>query len=136
MGRWSDLAKHVQQRAGAQVPTIPPVSGAEQNDKTTKGGYIVGSNPLAEYAAYASGMPKVCFTLRETANTEGDMECLRRIRTIIREHEPGGNRVVMTVFTLDGRRVYAEWRALATRELRRGIARVLAERGKPQKKEL
>jgi hypothetical protein len=86
------------------------------------------TSPLAEWAASAPGMPKVCFTLRETDDSGTDAAWLQRIRKLIEEHQPGNNRIVMTIFTLDGRKVYAEWRAVASRELRTDIARILVQR--------
>ncbi len=81
---------------------------------------------LAEYAARFA--PAVRFTMRETDDVAGDVALLRRIHAVIAEHQPGENLVILTVKTLDGRRRSLGWRAVATPELRRGIARVLAAR--------
>jgi hypothetical protein len=80
--------------------------------------------PLAEVAANLT--PVVRFTIRETGDTERDFDLLGRVRKIIQEFQPGGNHIYLNIVTLDGRRVVVEWRAVATRQLRRTIADVLA----------
>jgi hypothetical protein len=79
--------------------------------------------PLAEVAA--DRLPLIRFTVRETGNTRRDFDLVSRIRQVIEEFQPGGNRIYLRIVTLDGRRVTVEWRALADRELRIGIAHVL-----------
>lgn len=80
--------------------------------------------------AYAAALaPPLRFTLVETEHLTADFALVRRIRHLIAEHQPGDNHVCLTVVTLDGRRVRAEWRALATRALRLGIGRLLAREG-------
>ena len=93
-------------------PPVPPKS-----DKR--------ASPLAEYAADRA--PAVRFTIRETDDVVGDVRLLSRVREVIPAHQPGGNHSFLTIRTLDGRRVTVEWRALALRSLRLGIARVLAQ---------
>jgi len=80
---------------------------------------------LVEYAS--SVLPFVRFTVRETGDTERDFTLLHRLRHTIEEHQPGGNRVLLRVVTTDRRKVVLEWRAVASRELRMGIARVLSQ---------
>jgi hypothetical protein len=70
----------------------------------------------------------VRFNLRETEDVVGDIECLRQIREVIEEFRPGCNRIMVTIITLDGQRTEIQWRAIAARELRMGIARALAHR--------
>ena len=78
--------------------------------------------------AYASSvLPFVRFTVRETGDTERDFTLLHRLRHTIEEHQPGGNRILLRVVTTDRRKVLLEWRAVASRELRMGIARVLSQ---------
>jgi uncharacterized protein YbaA (DUF1428 family) len=78
--------------------------------------------------AYASSvLPFVRFTVRETGDTERDFTLLHRLRQIVEEHQPGGNRILLRVVTTDGRNVVLDWRAVDSRELRMDIARVLAE---------
>jgi hypothetical protein len=82
------------------------------------------SSSLTEFAADV--VPTLHFTVRETDDIVGDVGLLRRIHHLIAEQQPGINRIVLTIRTLGGRRVRVEWRALAGRELRLGIARLLA----------
>jgi hypothetical protein len=79
-------------------------------------------------AAYASSvLPFVRFTVRETGDTERDFTLLHRLRHTIEEHQPGGNRILLRVVTTDRRKVVLEWRAVASRELRMGLAYVLSQ---------
>ncbi len=80
--------------------------------------------PLVEYAA--SLLPKIRFTIHETGDTRRDFDLLGAARRLIREFQPGGNHVRLQIVTLDGRRVVVGWRALATRDLRLALARLLA----------
>ena len=82
-------------------------------------------SPLAEYAADRT--PPVRLTIRETADTARDVDLLHRVRLEIAGYQPGGNHIYLTIITQDGYRVVAEWRALAERGLRLGIARALAD---------
>ena len=81
--------------------------------------------PLADVAADL--LPNVHFTIRETGRTRRDFDLLGRARQVIQDFQPGGNHVYLRIITLDGRRVVVEWRAVADRELRLGLARVLAK---------
>ena len=81
-------------------------------------------SPLAEYAA--SILPKIKMTIRETGDTKRDFDLLGRIRSAIQVFQPGGNHIFLRLVTIDGRHVLVEWRALADRELRISLARVLA----------
>ena len=83
------------------------------------------ASPLVEYAS--SVLPSVRFTVTETGDIERDFTLLHRLRHMIEEHQPGGNRILLRVVTTDRRIVVLEWRAVASRELRMGIARVLSE---------
>ena len=81
----------------------------------------------SELIEYAAGvLPTVRFTIRETGDVERDFDLLHRLRWLIHEHQPGGNRVLLTIITPDRRKVVVEWRAVAARSLRLGIATVLA----------
>ncbi len=82
-------------------------------------GFVGG---LVEHAAHLA--PVVRLSVRET-DDGGDIALLRRLRAILSEY-PGGNRVVVTLRLKDGRRVEAEWAALASRELRLALGRALA----------
>jgi hypothetical protein len=86
---------------------------------------VRSASPLVEYAS--SVLPSVRFTVFETGDTERDFTLLHRLRHTIEEHQPGGNRILLRVVTTDRRKVVLEWRAVASRELRLDIARVLAE---------
>ena len=86
--------------------------------------------PLAEYAA--DRLPAIKFTIRETGEPR-DFELLGWARKIIEEFQPGGNHVYLTIVTLDGRRVVVEWRAVADRGLRLGLARLLAQHSRPER---
>lgn len=79
---------------------------------------------LVEYAAAA--LPSIKFTVIESGDQERDFSLLHRIRAVINEYQPGGNRVRMRIVTTDGRPVTVEWRALAERGLRLEIGRILA----------
>jgi len=94
-------------------------------DPLGRGPHDAPKGPLAEYAAHLPSVPVTRFTLRETEDVEDDAEWLRRIRRVIQEHQPGGNRIILNIVTLDGRRVGVEWRAVASRTLRQGIASLL-----------
>jgi hypothetical protein len=83
--------------------------------------------PLVEYAA--SILPSIRLTIRETENTERDFNLINRIRQVIQEFQPGGNHIYLVIRTVDGRRIVVEWRALADRELRLALGRVLASEG-------
>ncbi|MDP9236364.1 MAG: hypothetical protein M3P30_03030 [Chloroflexota bacterium] len=87
-------------------------------------------SPLGEYAA--SVLPKIKMTIRETGDTKRDFDLVGRVRKVIQEHQPGGNHVYLTIKTLDRRRVTVEWKALATHNLRIGIAHVLATAARPE----
>ena len=80
--------------------------------------------PLAEVAADL--LPSIRFTIRETGDTRRDFDLLGRARQVIQEFQPGGNHIYLNIVMLDGRRVVVEWRALAERELRIGLAQILA----------
>jgi hypothetical protein len=80
--------------------------------------------PLVEYAA--TRLPSVRMTVRETGDTKRDFDLINRIRQTIQEFQPGGNHIYLSIVTLERRRVIVEWRALAERELRLALARVLA----------
>ena len=75
-----------------------------------------------EYAAV------VCLTIAETEDVAGDIAFLRLVRAVIEEFQPGTNEVRVRLPTLDGRRPVVRWRALASRELRMTLARLLARR--------
>jgi hypothetical protein len=85
---------------------------------------LVRDRTLDEVAANL--LPRVRFTIRETGDTARDFDLLGRVRKLIQEFQPGGNHIYLNIVTLDGRRVVVEWRALATRQLRMGIAHILA----------
>lgn len=74
----------------------------------------------------AALLPSIRFTVRETGDTQRDFDLLGQIRKVIEEFQPGGNHIYLTIVTLDRRRVVVEWRALADRELRKRIGRLLA----------
>ncbi len=88
------------------------------------------ATPLTDYAADRT--PAIRFNLTETDDVVRDIQVVDRVRRVIQEHQPGGNHVYLTIKTLDRRRVTVEWRALATRNLRYGIARVLARAARPE----
>jgi hypothetical protein len=83
--------------------------------------------PLIEYAA--SILPSIKMTVRETGDVERDFGLVNRIRQVIQEFQPGGNHIYLAIVTLNGRRIVVEWRALADRELRLALGRVLARAG-------
>ena len=72
-------------------------------------------------------MPVIRFTVAETKDIEGNIAFLRRVRALIEEW-PGQNRVIFRIITLHGERRRFEWRAVASAELRQGLARLLAAR--------
>ena len=80
------------------------------------------------FAAYVQSFGTVVrFTVRETEDVVGDLAFLARIRAVLSEY-PGQNLIKMRIVTLDGRRPIVGWRALASDDLRIGLARVLAAR--------
>jgi TubC N-terminal docking domain len=81
-------------------------------------------SPLVEYAA--SVLPKIKMTIRETGDTKRDFDLVGCVRRAIQEFQPGGNHIYLRIVTLDGRPFMVEWRALADRELRIALGRVLA----------
>jgi TubC N-terminal docking domain len=81
-------------------------------------------SPLVEYAAKV--LPKIKMTIRETGDTKRDFDLVGQVRAIISEFQPGGNHIYLTIVTLEGRRVVVEWRALAGRDLRVALGRLLA----------
>lgn len=81
-------------------------------------------SPLVEYAA--SILPKIKMTVRETGDTKRDFDLIGRLRLVIQEFQPGGNHVYLRIVTLDGRCVVVGWRALTDRNLRIGLAQILA----------
>jgi hypothetical protein len=82
--------------------------------------------PLASYALSLGALPPLKFTLRETEDEEGDARFMARVAELLREF-PGQQAVVMTIVTLDGRRLRFLWRAEASRGLRYALARLLRE---------
>ena len=107
MGAYLDIAKQViKQRQADEEPTI-------------------GS--LADFGSRLPTVPVIRITAHETEDVEGDVEWLRRLRELLNEH-PGTNRVILTIRTLDGHKVLAEWKALSSPPLRRRIADLLRER--------
>lgn len=82
-------------------------------------------NAMLEYAARRA--PTIRFTLRDSDDIVADVRLLDAIKCAVTEYQPGGNRIVFTVRTQDGRKVRAEWRAVAVPELRRRIAVLLAQ---------
>jgi hypothetical protein len=87
---------------------------------------------LAEVAA--DRLPVIRLTIRETEDTARDFDLLGRVRRVIQEFQPGGNHVYLRIVTLDQRRVVVEWRALADRELRVALARLVAANGQRQRR--
>ena len=81
-------------------------------------------SPLAEYAA--SVLPKIRLAVHETGDTKRDFDLLGEIRQLIREYQPGGNHVYLRIVPLEGEPIMVEWRALADRELRMALGRLLA----------
>lgn len=79
---------------------------------------------LIEYAA--SLLPTIKMTIRETGETARDFDLVARVRHTIREFQPGGNHIYLKIITLDNRPVTVEWRALADRDLRIALGRLLA----------
>ena len=80
---------------------------------------------LTEYASQLPGMPRIRMTLYETEDVNPDVIMLQQVRAAI-EAYPGGNQVQATIRTLDGQRVPIEWRALACRELRQSLSRIMS----------
>ena len=70
----------------------------------------------------------VHLTIAESEDVVADIAFLRRVRAVISEFQPGANEIRVRLPTLDGRRPVVRWWALATRELRMTLARLLAER--------
>ena len=105
MGYLLDIADEVSQQR-AKEPTI---------------------GPLADFASQVPGVPVIRITAYETEDVNGDAAWLHRLRELLKDH-PGSNRVVLTIRTLDGRKVLAEWRALSSPGLRRGIAMLVRQR--------
>ena len=81
---------------------------------------------LAEYAADHYGLTVRC-TIHETEDVSRDIALLHQVRQAIEEFQPGSNRVLLRIVTLDGRRPVVLWRAYADPALRRRLARLLAE---------
>jgi hypothetical protein len=114
---------------GVQTPS----SGSDRAEKCTPipestpiTGYKTGYTPVPQLLELAADLtPSLRFTLRETNDVVHDVAVLVRCRQLIEQHQPGFNRVVLTIHTLDGRRVTAQWLAIASPELRRGIAAIL-----------
>ena len=82
---------------------------------------------LADLASRLPGVPVIRLTMYESEDVEGDVAFLRRVRELLRQH-PGANRVVLTIRTLDGRKVLAEWRTLSSPQLRKQLADFVKER--------
>ena len=82
---------------------------------------------LADFASQVPGVPVIRIAACETEDVNGDVAWLHRLRELLKEH-PGGNRVVLTIRTLDGRKVLAGWRALSSPALRRAVAILVRER--------
>jgi len=83
---------------------------------------------LLEYAARR--LPTIRFTLRDSDDVVADVRLLDAIKCAVTEFQPGGNRIMFTIQTQDGRKVRAEWRAVADPALRRRIAVLLAQHAK------
>lgn len=96
---------------------LAALSGAESESSESR-------SPLIEYAT--SILPWIKFTVVETGDIERDFALLHRLRAVIREFQPGGNRVRMRIVTTDQWVVVVEWRAITARILRLEIARILA----------
>lgn len=91
-----------------------------------------GAGPFSPFVEYAASvLPKIKMTIRETGDAKRDFDLVGRLRHAIREYQPGGNHVYLQIVTLDERRVVVEWRALAARELRIALARILAGASRP-----
>ena len=107
MGGYLDIAKRViDERKESEEPKI---------------------GPIVDFASRLPGVPVIRITAYETEDVNGDVEWLGRLRELLKDH-PGGNRVVLTIRTLDGRKVLAEWRAFSSPTLRRRIAVLVRER--------
>jgi hypothetical protein len=86
-----------------------------------------GAGPFGSLIEYAASLlPTIRLTIRETGDTARDFDLVGRLRGAIREFQPGGNHIYLTIVTRDRRRVVVEWRALADRELRIALGRLLA----------
>ena len=81
-------------------------------------------SPLVEYAA--SVLPKIRLTIRETGDTKRDFDLLGDVRRVIQEYQPGGNHIYVRIVQIGRESVVVEWRALADRELRMALGRMLA----------
>lgn len=113
----------VRHRRGAPVEDIRGL--VESNRPQVIG--LLEQERLLEYAAHLPGMPVVHFTLWETEDVDGDVAFLQRLVDTLREY-PGGNRVIATIRGIDGCKHLVEWRALASRQLRRSIGDLLRRR--------
>ncbi len=113
--------EHVEQghSAGSKSPEGRSTSPFHEGDVTWN------ASALVSFAMDAT--PPVCFTLWETKDVVHDVAVLIACRRLVAAEEPGFNRVILTIRTLSGRKVRAEWRAVATPELRRGLAAILRE---------
>lgn len=83
-------------------------------------------SPLVEYVA-SEFATVVKFSVRESMDEDGDRALIRKVCEILDEH-PGANHIVMRAVQRDGSTISVGWRALATTDLRLGIARLLAAR--------
>lgn len=71
-----------------------------------------------------SAAPPVRVTICETEDKDADVALLSGLVKIIKEY-PGGNRVHLTIHELSGNKAVMEWSALASRDMRMGLSRVL-----------
>ena len=77
---------------------------------------------LVESAMFAA--PPVRATINETEDKDADIALLSDLVKVIKEY-PGGNRVHLTIHELGGDKAVMEWSALASRDMRWGLARAL-----------
>ncbi len=83
--------------------------------------------PLVAYALRLGARPAMRLTVREGEDERADAAFVARLAELLGEF-PGRDVVVLSVRTLDGRRLRLLWRAQVTRELRLAVARLLRER--------
>jgi hypothetical protein len=106
----------------------PQIMTALRQSEALAGDPTKASSPLVEYAR--QHLPMIRLTFVQTDDILHDFKVLDTIRHVVQQFEPGGNRIRLRLVTNDGRRVVVEWFALADRELRLALARVLAAEGR------
>jgi len=82
------------------------------------------ASPSALVESARLSVPPVRVTICETEGRTADLALLADLVKVIKAY-PGGNRVQLTIHEVGGSRAVVEWSALASRDMRMGLSRVL-----------